>query len=475
MNESRQLLAEYAEGSEAAFRELVVRYLDLVYSTAIRLVNGDSHAAKDVSQIVFLDLARAARSLSDEALLGGWLHRHTVFVAAKMMRTERRRQTREKEALDMNTPAESNWSEARQVLDEAINQLGAADRTAIVLRFFEGRDFRAVGEALGSNEDAAQKRVTRALDKLNGLLTKRGLKFTSATLAGALSTLAVSAAPAGMAATIGTSVLLAAPHNASALSLIKIMTLSKTQAACVAVLALVLAITPLVLKRESNQKFDLDKMVAEQTAELLAMSLKNQALASQLARLNQQAPSDQDEIQKLRAEAAQLNGQAEKVKNLRREIQHLSLRREGEKSYWQNREEGHERRRTAEAWLKAMMAYATRHNGQLPQSFADADAFFPTNAVRSKVNPDEEFELLYRGSLNTLTNIDPDLKLALFRERKLRPFLHNYGGTNYDKMGRYTALASGDTTWGSVPAGFMDEEYSWYEREITIPQAAHEN
>src|SRR5438552_12306004 len=98
MTESQHLLAEYVEtGSEAAFREVVRCYVDLVYSSALRLVNGDAHLAEDVTQTVFTDLARMARKLPREAMLGGWLHRHTCFVASNMIRSERRRQIRERQ------------------------------------------------------------------------------------------------------------------------------------------------------------------------------------------------------------------------------------------------------------------------------------------------------------------------------------------------------------------------------------------
>ena len=89
--------AKWKVGEEAAFRELVSRYVDLVYSAAIRLVNGDAHLAEDVTQTVFADLARMARSLSRGVMLGGWLHRHTCFVAGKTMRSERRRLARERQ------------------------------------------------------------------------------------------------------------------------------------------------------------------------------------------------------------------------------------------------------------------------------------------------------------------------------------------------------------------------------------------
>src|SRR5678815_2056765 len=103
MTDGRQLIADYVDsGSETAFRELAARYVDLVYSAAIRLVNGDAHLAQDVTQTVFTDLARMARTLSRDVMLGGWLHRHTCFVASKVMRSERRRRERERQAVQMN-------------------------------------------------------------------------------------------------------------------------------------------------------------------------------------------------------------------------------------------------------------------------------------------------------------------------------------------------------------------------------------
>src|SRR5881296_1135408 len=111
MTDSQKLLAEYLQtGSEAAFRELVTRHVNLVYSAALRLVEGDMHRAEDVAQTVFVDLARRARTLSPDVVLGGWLHRHTCFVAAKTMRGERRRRFRERRAVEMS--AQQDHSEA---------------------------------------------------------------------------------------------------------------------------------------------------------------------------------------------------------------------------------------------------------------------------------------------------------------------------------------------------------------------------
>ena len=201
--ESQQLLADYVEsGSERAFQELVARYVDLVYSTAFRLVEGDSHRAQDVAQMVFVDLARLAPTLSPNPQLGGWLHRHTCFVARTVMRGERRRQARERQAVEMSTldnHPEAALNEVAAVLDEAIHELGADDRDAILLRFFERRNLRSVGEALGLNENVAQKRVARAVQELATLLCRRGFSLSAAALAAGLAGGVVKAAPAGLA------------------------------------------------------------------------------------------------------------------------------------------------------------------------------------------------------------------------------------------------------------------------------------
>src|SRR6266550_6228901 len=213
MTDNHNWLAEYVQtGSDASFRELVTRYVDLVYSTALRLVGGDTHRAEDVTQIVCVNLARGERTLPRDVKLGGWLHRDTCFTASTLMRGERRRQSRERQAAEMNAlqnNSDADYSLVAPVLDEAINELDEADRTAVLLRFFEQNDFRSVGQALGSNEDAARMRVTRALEKLEGFLKHRGVTTTATSLGVLLSANAVQAAPVGLAVTISTAAALA--------------------------------------------------------------------------------------------------------------------------------------------------------------------------------------------------------------------------------------------------------------------------
>ena len=163
-------------------------------------------------------LARLAGKFSQDVMLGGWLHRRTWYVATTLMRNERRRQNRERQAAEMNTPqdhAETSFERIAPLLDEAINQLGASDRAAIVLRFFEHRDLRAVGIALGSNEDAAQKRVSRAVEKLRCHFTRRGIVASSTVIASVIAANAVHAAPAGLASAVTTASLTGAAGSSS--------------------------------------------------------------------------------------------------------------------------------------------------------------------------------------------------------------------------------------------------------------------
>jgi RNA polymerase sigma factor (sigma-70 family) len=209
MTDDAELLRRYAEqGAEDAFAELVQRHVNFVYSAALRQLNGDAHLAADATQLVFTDLARKARGLVGHRVLAGWLFTSTRFATAKLVRGERRRHAREQEAQLMHelnhddSAAQLDWRQVRPVLDEALGELAENDREAILLRFFEGRDYASVGARLHLADNAARMRVDRALDKLRALLARRGVTSTTSALAAALANQAVAAAPVGLAATI---------------------------------------------------------------------------------------------------------------------------------------------------------------------------------------------------------------------------------------------------------------------------------
>jgi RNA polymerase sigma factor (sigma-70 family) len=202
-----ELVREYARHlSEEAFATLVSRYVNLVYSVALRQL-GDAHLAEEVSQATFIILARKAGSLGPKTILSAWLCRTAQYTSARVLRTQCRLQNREQKAymqsLQNQPETETSlWPEIAPMLDGAMAGLGEKDHAAIVLRFFDGKSFQEMGTALGVSENAAKKRVGYALEKLRRHFSKRGVSSTTAFIAGAISAHSVQAAPAGLAVTI---------------------------------------------------------------------------------------------------------------------------------------------------------------------------------------------------------------------------------------------------------------------------------
>ena len=211
MNDDAELLRRYVdEQSGAAFTALVERHIGFVYATALRQLDGAAHRADDVTQSVFIDLARKARTLMQRRELVGWLYTSTRFAAAKLKRAEQRRQKYEEQAqalAEIDAAADLAWSRLRPVLDDALEQLSVSDRDAILMRYFQGRRFAEIAARLGLSEDAARMRVDRALDKLRGLLARRNIASTAAALGAALASQPAVAVPAGLAASVTTAAL----------------------------------------------------------------------------------------------------------------------------------------------------------------------------------------------------------------------------------------------------------------------------
>jgi len=220
------LLKQYAGGDESAFTALFERRVHLVYSAALRQTRNPSHA-EEVTQAVFILLARKAKSLSPKTVLSGWLYQAARLTTASLIRREIRRQRREQEVYmqSLTEPDTSPWEQISPMLDDAMSRLGETDRNAIILRYFENRTPQDVAAALKLNDVTARKRVSRALEKLRTFFAKRGVVLSAANIAGTLSGHSVHAAPAALANS-ATAVMIAKGAAAS----IPALGLSKTTA-----------------------------------------------------------------------------------------------------------------------------------------------------------------------------------------------------------------------------------------------------
>lgn len=233
MVEDAELLRRYAEeGSEEAFADLVRRHLSLVYFGALRRTSGDAHLAAEVSQGVFLSLAQNARSLRYHPVLSAWLFTTTRNAAINARIKESRRQQREQEAYTMHESlAEAepppDWEHLSPLLFETLDLLADQERAAVLLRFFAGRAFAEIGEKLQLSEEAARKRVDRALGKMHEALSRRGVTSTTAALAVAMANQANAAAPSGLAAAVTHAAVAGAVVGGVATEVFTVMSTSK--------------------------------------------------------------------------------------------------------------------------------------------------------------------------------------------------------------------------------------------------------
>jgi RNA polymerase sigma factor (sigma-70 family) len=288
MSEDAELLRRYAtERSEAAFAELVRRHVDLIYSAALRMLNGDAHGAQDLAQQVFSEMARQSPRLARHTALVGWLYTTTRQMAWRQFRSEKRRAAREQMACSMNAllrqpSPEMDWEHLRPVLDDAMHELNRTDRLAVLLRFFKNKSLREVGLELGLTENAARMRVDRALEKLRHNLARKGVTSTAAALALVLSGNAVHSAPASFAAVLaGASLAGAVSGTGSALGILKFMAATKLKIG-LAALAVAGAAVTLVFEHQAwvtarGENDDLRRQIAQLQAD-------NDDLSTRLAR-----------------------------------------------------------------------------------------------------------------------------------------------------------------------------------------------
>ena len=254
-----ELLRQYAHrNSEEAFAALVTRHVNMVYSAALRKT-GNAHAAEEITQVVFIILAKKADRLRDGTILSGLLYQTARLTSASFLRTEIRRARREQEAYMQslsNEPEVTVWPEIEPLLEDAMGKLGEKERNALALRFFEGKSFQEIGTAVGASENAAKKRVHHGLEKLRKFFSKRGVVSTTTIIAGAISANSVQAAPALLAKSV-TAVAIAKGAAASGSTLIlikgalKIMAWTKAKTITVVALAAIIgaSVTTVAVKK----------------------------------------------------------------------------------------------------------------------------------------------------------------------------------------------------------------------------------
>jgi RNA polymerase sigma factor (sigma-70 family) len=323
-----ELLRQFARtNSEDAFAELVKRHLNLVYSAALRQVNGDAHLAKDVAQSVFTDLAGKASSISRRENLSGWLYTSAHFAAAKLVRGENRRRDREaifmRETETINETAsasDADWNKIRSALDGAMHELKESDREAILARYFENRPFAELGARFGLNENAARMRVERALEKLRGIFARHGV-VTAGALASVLSANAVQIAPSNLAAMLTTTSLAAA--ETGTLTILKTMIATKLKLALGAV---AVAGTAAAFVHQQHVQTQLRAQNESLQGQVAQLQTDNENYSNRLAETggDQKLSDDQfNELLRLRGEVGMLRQQTNELAKLQDENQQL--------------------------------------------------------------------------------------------------------------------------------------------------------
>jgi RNA polymerase sigma factor (sigma-70 family) len=321
----QQLLRDYAERrSEAAFAELVRRHVDLIYSAALRLVC-DSHLAEDVTQGAFVALARSAPQLTERAVLSGWLHRTAQNIAAQTVRTDVRRRAREQEAAAMNelfaTEPDGVWEHIAPHLDAALGELSEGDRDALLLRYFELKSAQEMAQVLGVSDEAAQKRVSRAVERLREFFAKRGVTVGASGLVIVISANAVQAAPIGLVVTISTAVLAGTAIAATTATAVKALAMTTTQKLLVAVIVVASLMTPVLVQHRVRTKLAVqERALRRQADRLTELQNENQSLANFLAQANRLGllPTAQFiELLRLRGQVSRLNLDVQELAQLK--------------------------------------------------------------------------------------------------------------------------------------------------------------
>jgi RNA polymerase sigma factor (sigma-70 family) len=463
-----ELLTRYTRHhTEDDFAEIVRRHVDLVHSAALRQVRSPQ-LAEEVAQSTFLKLAQHAGKLAPGTILSAWLYQVARREAIGVVRREARRQLREEIFTEMNAmnATVADWTHIEPLLDEAMHALADTDRIAVLLRYFENKSLPEVGSVLGVTDDAARKRVSRAVECLRKFFAKRDVIVSTRGLVVVISASAVQAAPVGLAATISTAATLAgttllASATTTASNVIAMTTLQKSLIASALVAAVGVGIY------EARQLSMLREQVLSLQRQQAAIAGENEEAAHQIAALraeNDRLNRTTGELLRLRSEVGMLRqktNELAKLIELNRRIQPPPvLEAQAVEQAIGNPIPA--RQTYLEAWMRAFLTYAKMNRGELPSSFEQAEPFWPNDVQKSNDFRAEQFEILYHGSLSSLATDD----VIIFREKKL------WRNPVNGRWGRLSVLADGRAQYGSVPPGTPDENFSQWEKEHLVSTTA---
>lgn len=475
MSDDAQLLFSYLDHrDEAAFAELVRRYIDLVWGTGYR-VTGDADLARDVAQTVFTELAKAAPRFPSQMALGGWLYRTAYHTAAKMVRSNVRREQRERQIMatysfQAESPGEEPTGESLlPALDEAIAQLGQTDREAIVLRFLRRKSLAEVGAALGVSDDAAQKRLARALEKLRKHFRHRGLVVTGSALVAALGSAAGQACPAGMATAVAASSLAAAGTASAAAGFVAYAATLQSQLVLmkskliIGAIALASVTTPLVIQQSNLSGLRAQNRLLQQQADRLApLQEENarlqsrQALVLELDRLRQ----DHRELLALREEAARLReGEAQEKVALQRQLQTAQIKADEVRAFAEAVQTQGEYKETQTRIVQEMKnlglaarIFAVDHGDRLPRSFDEMKKELNSKQVMEDLGSELELDR-YEFMPHDRPVSETEPGMILFREKKPR---RSPSGSSWSRI--YCLVDGSVQTRGSATGNFEDYE-----------------
>ncbi len=485
-----ELLQEFAKSrADHLFTSLVERHIDLVFSAALRQLRSPD-LAREVTQAVFIELARQAARLRADTILAAWLYEIARRKSIDLIRRETRRRAREQTAAKEIAPMDpdtSRWAEIEPQLDDAMAELESHERSALVLRFFENRSLRDVGNSLGVSEDSAQKRVSRALQKLRQILNSRGAVATEAALATALSSYAVQAAPTALAGAIAAGAAAAAPSIA--LSTALIMTTAQKFIAA-ALLTAGVGTALLQTHRASKLSHEVELLQATSTNSTRStFEAERQALTARvttLERENEQLRRNASELMKLRAEVTRLSQQTgdrkaadgfaqtamewkEKENQLRRLIDARPDQRVPEMDLLSDRtwldiardadlntDEGVRRafaelRRIAKNTLApefsdALLKYLNDHDGHLPARVSELKALFKLPVTDSML---DQYEMTHSGKFADVPKGD----YVISEKRVVDP--------EYDRI------------WRLGPSGYRNDDPRQKENEPIIQEVVN--